>query len=453
MSRYERKPIQLTQLLLDPQNARHGVKNSQPEIVEWMLKEIKDKIYSLAKDIVEHGMSPIDGVFVYPSEEDDGHFIVAEGNRRITALQLLLDVDKCPDELLKKKLKQLKESPSHSVPDEIECVIAEDFDAAQHWVRLRHGGEHEGAGTVPWGAEERERFNQRIGHAGQDAYAIKVLDWAKENALVANDQVKDFPITNLTRLLNDTAVRDLLGLIIEGDALKSVTDDSEIGKALKRMILDLAGGKKKVDDIKSKDQRETYVKKLVKETLFDSSKKAAIPFVLDGDPEKSGGEGESAPVAATTRQTQRSIDRKKLIPKQFKIEIVNKKLNAIYHELRSLTVEEYPNAVSVLFRVFFEGCVDAYKDKHKLAVKASSRKGATLKEKTTAVLQHLASKGTIDKNVEKAVNKALSNDHHFASIDTFHTYVHNYLYQASPKDLKRAWDNLEGFFSILEGSI
>ena len=83
--------IPLDKIKLDQENVRFGndVAQNQREAIKLMLSAPEDakKLLRLAEHIAEHGLDPTELQLVTP--DDDGNFIVLEGNRRLTALKLL----------------------------------------------------------------------------------------------------------------------------------------------------------------------------------------------------------------------------------------------------------------------------------------------------------------------------------------------------------------------------
>ena len=68
----------------------------------------------------------------------------------------------------------------------------------------------------------------------------------------------------------------------------------------------------------------------------------------------------------------KTTPRKTLIPTEFIISISHQKVNLIYDELKKLKVDDYRNAVAVLFRVFLELSVDHF-IKNKSSIKMRIR--------------------------------------------------------------------------------
>lgn len=81
----KRISVNVLDLYLDSQNPRHDPINNRTEIINYLIKNEKVKV--LAKSIAENGTSPLEILAVI--ENENGHFIALEGNRRVCALILL----------------------------------------------------------------------------------------------------------------------------------------------------------------------------------------------------------------------------------------------------------------------------------------------------------------------------------------------------------------------------
>ena len=57
---YERELIPLARLRLNNENDRHGPLLSEHECLQWLLTHYRGPMINLAKNIAEHGLSPID---------------------------------------------------------------------------------------------------------------------------------------------------------------------------------------------------------------------------------------------------------------------------------------------------------------------------------------------------------------------------------------------------------
>lgn len=168
------------------------------------------------------------------------------------------------------------------------------------------------------------------------------------------------------------------------------------------------------------------------------------------------------------KSKQLSILRKYLITSTLYIQ--DHRINDIYDELkRKLEVDNTPNAVSVLFRVFMECSVDCYIEKNKIPVKHDIElAGKILKtvdhlenKLADAYLQEQSIKKPTAEDIKRAKQKvkfkeirkvATKDNNSVLSVSTFHDFVHDYKISPIPTDLKKYWDNLDSFFSALWAS-
>src|SRR5450756_2394312 len=80
--------IPLENLLVDQDNPRHAPQPSQRQALAAIAQERGEKLTNLAADIWEKGLNPSDLPLVTYGEQD-GRYVVVEGNRRICALKLM----------------------------------------------------------------------------------------------------------------------------------------------------------------------------------------------------------------------------------------------------------------------------------------------------------------------------------------------------------------------------
>lgn len=443
--------VKVTSLMLDLENPRLPIgARSQSEAIHAMLRAEGPKTLALAKSIAVEGLSPIDRLLAMPVSGENNRFIVLEGNRRLTAITIL-DEPALADAVLKAgQMKNLKKwSVEYRSRSGVKMVPVAVFDSrkeADIWIERRHRGHQGGVGVVPWGATESARFDAR--RHGKSSPELQILDFVSEHADMEEsirDKLHNVSITNLKRLISDRDVRKALGIDLSPDGRVSQRfPDKEVLKGLVKIIQDLAHEDIKVADIYTAKDRKKYVEAFAPHELPSATKAlpSAVPLIGKAASDTSRPSG--------VRQVSR-IPKKRatLIPSTCNCNVQGSKLQNIYVELRRLKLEDYPNAISVLFRVFLELSVDALIEKHELMTEPQAA-NSKLRDKLTKVADYLEKANALSEKEAKAAKK-VANDHHITggNVTTLHQYVHNKDLAASPTDLRIAWDNLQRLFESI----
>lgn len=481
MSKVEYKSINITNLLLNPTNPRHNPVEHQIECIEAIVADQKDKLIALAQHIIEYGMNPIDFILVKPEGKQ---WVVREGNRRVTTLKLLNEPELTPKQFpkIKKAFTELNKVIDKSILKNIPCAILTNEDKINEWVRLKHTGQNEGAGTVGWDGLQTSRYKGMI--EGKPDARIAFLDYLNSLPSLPPDlgaKIYNIKKTNFDRLMGDPDVRNFLGIKVKDGQF--YTDNNVIGNALLLVLKDLASGKLSVGRIYHKEDREEYIKKLKgkleenksevnspdnedkKETTRnDSSKTDEIdntkievspppnvePDTVDDvndkelDDENVDDEQDSNDNKSKTKQKRPSsypINRKTLVPSHHKLTISQPRLLKIFNELKSLNIEDHPNAISVLFRAFIEMSADQYIEDKKMTT-GKLNVDSKLGVKIDAITMYMIDNGILTEHQLRAIRQMTSSPSQTQSIKTFHSYVHNKNVTPSSTDLKSAWDDV-----------
>lgn len=451
---YHRKMIPINDLLLDTENARHGVQDDQSAVLNWMVSS-KDraKVMTLARSIAKQGPSPSELPIVVPAGRGEQKlYVVVEGNRRTAVLKMLLDPEKCPDVSARKQFHKLRQEAQVTLPSALECVVYPNLKSAAPWIELRHLGEQGGAGTVGWGAKESEYFAARIGQPGRYEAGMQLLNYATQMGLISNEESDRIPITNLMRLINSPTVRRALGLNLTQGKLSQVADEAYVDRAVSGMLKELSIPKKwTVSHLKSTAQREKFINQVKEEQEWGpylvQKEMPLVARVREGGdreanegPPPNAGQSNDEKAKRTSRD---SLARKTAISSSASMSIENKRLRSIFRELKKIDVEEFPNAAAVLTRVFIEGCVDLYAEKNGIMFNGKS----SLVEKARRVKEHiLQTNGTRQQQVRndlKGLETFCGDPESLGSSNTFNSVVHNMKFALTPDELKRNWDRLE----------
>lgn len=440
--------------------------------MQTILDDQKKKLVNLAWDIVKHNLNPSDLAIVISHPDYEDKYIVVEGNRRVATLKILESPYLLDEVQVSSSIANALKRASSAFNDQsgLTCYLAPDRDEADIWIERKHSGQMDGVGTVTWSASQKRRFESKRGAPEIEQQAIEFL---LERKLIDKDAVSEIATTTFRRILSDPDVRNDIGLDRESGRLYQKYPDAEIAKGLMRIVHDLLGEyvddkgevrKLNVDDVRSKADREVYIKKFDSadlpdlDTRFDqkqslgsienTSEVQGVGESADDDETTSGG---SAPRPAHSR--------KRLIPHDQKLNIGSQtpRLKTVFSELKRIDIDKFTNAAGVLFRVFIEISCDKYGTDNDLLGSRNNRNSkdlnsnrfgfwerARLDHKITVVARHLAQDGHLNPKELEAVETVASNqDNSFLSVNLLHTYVHSGEYNPSPRELKDFWDNLQ----------
>jgi hypothetical protein len=447
--------ISIADLQLDPTNARlvDDDLSSQQAVYAALAREEGRHLINLADDIVRNGLDPTTLPAVVPTGDQRKRYKVIEGNRRVLALKALETPAIVASGLTKaeqRRLAELSAKYAREPRSDVECVLFENEEEAYHWIDLRHTGANDGVGLVEWDSNQKDRYKARHGGAASRTAAGQIIDFVTtiEEKGGAKPRPATGILTNVKRLISTRAVRDVLGIDINEGEVVSWYPITQIAPGLHRIVDDLRSRRIKVNDIYYETDRLTYIQGLKKEELPDPDKKLAVPVSL-----VDLAKGRTNPVEATGKKRnprKRQLPpRTAIVPSNFVLNVTPPRINTIYLELSSLSVDQYPNACAVLLRVFLELSVDHAIDKAQL-MSERERSNAPLARRLKVVAQHLKDTGEIGEQLQRAIQKiADSQDVISASTVTFNQYVHNQYVYPKPTELRTAWDELQPFIEKL----
>lgn len=442
--------VRIADLLLDQRNAR--LKEEQPSqpATNLALAELNPRyLLNMAEDIVENGMDPLSLPAVVATSDKRKRYTVLEGNRRILAVKALDTPSIVHPVLTASQRKRLNDLSArfHAEPiDETECVLFDDEGSARHWIELRHTGLNDGAGTLGWDSDNQDAYKAR--HGGQRSLSGQVIDLMNRAASTAQTTGIS---TSITRLMGTPQVRDAIGLRLEKGHLQAEYPAEQVIRGLEHIVDDLSSGRVKVGDIYEADQRREYARALPASARPDPNKKLAAPVLLDELPTTKTSSKRTRPTKAKTHpKARRPADETSIVPKTSLISPAQPRLNEVYAELSTLAVDSYPNATSVLLRVFVELSVDHYIMREILMPNEHQRRNAKLSDKLKKVADHLHTSGKIQLELKRVVdNVANGNGHLKPSLAGMHLYVHNMYAYPKPSELRQTWNELQPFLEKL----
>ncbi|WP_406676400.1 ParB N-terminal domain-containing protein [Neomoorella carbonis] len=451
--------VPVVELLLDIENPRIRHAHDQKECLERLLRRRKS-FMNLIRDIAENGLS-IDPIVI--SRNEQGKWVVKDGNRRVGALQLLNEPERCPDPILRQEIERLAKDHPENVIAYINCLASDKEEALLRYIDLKHTGANDGIGQESWSAFTKAIFNVTNGLPDQNKRAIQLLLWAEDQGIRIED---DFPITTLTRLLSQRTL-ELLGFMVEDDQLKLIIDIESARRMIERVINDLANEIIKVHDVFTPKQQIEYANRVRNEILPDGpvviitqneqyNEVNDSPNTSPSPQSSANSENEKSQpskikskksISGTMSQRPRSPkkpswERECIFPGKspgFSIPKEYIKAHNIVTELRRLKVTQTPIAVSMLLRALIELSEKHYRELYGLPEKDAFHK------RIAAVAEHMASRGEITEEQKEVILRRTRDEKDILHITTLHKYVHSTDFHPSWQILNTLWDEISFF--------
>lgn len=450
---HTRQPISIGKLQLDTSNYRITKRDNQKEARAAIIAEQGRKLVYLAKDIIEHGINPIDQPLVIDANDGNGNFIVIEGNRRLTALQLLLTPELAKDTQVYKSFVKLNREHADSIPKVLDCVIVPSKKAGLVWINRKHASGLEGAGTEPWSAMAKARADAEQGVARPD---LDVVNFVMANATIDDDlrlflEGSKFNITTLQRLIEAREVQETIGFTVPNGRVITSQSKERMVSIFKDFVEIIATGKIGSDKFTERQvDTDVHRAEFLDKVLPNHPKKnrGGDPWQVASKPAKIES---STKKQKQQRGTPSTDDRPNLIPKTFKLELPPGKVNDIFMELKGLDATSRRHAVSVLFRVFIELSLNAYIEKHAIELQTDGKGHVVdkMSARLKKVVDHVKSTKLLNASELKPIHVAIGDNNSVLAPDTLNAYVHSEWMNPDPLNLKLAWNNCQLFIERL----
>src|ERR1700730_6460333 len=173
--------VPVSRIFLGLSNPRHEPYNAEAKAIARLCN--KENVYPLARDIVKHGLNPLERLALVALDKRKGtganvSYYAAEGNRRLCALKLLNDPDLAPANL-RKAFESLSEEWSSPITT-VAGAVFDDIESVNLWLDRIHNGPQGGIGRKDWNAEQKQRFDG--GSKNRSAQAL--LDYAETEKMI-----------------------------------------------------------------------------------------------------------------------------------------------------------------------------------------------------------------------------------------------------------------------------
>ena len=466
------RQFSVASLHLDDKNPRLGreiTARAPREIIQYLFDN--DKALEVAESIADRGFFANEPLLAI---QENGRFIVIEGNRRLAALKALREPGLLNSSFQGKVERLAKRIADIKTLAKIPVTIAPSRRATDKQI----AGRHIGTPVLAWRAENRasfilekleegyknEELSTILGFSAPDIQNARqtrsIADMARsidlpEEIKAKLDNPKAGIFTTLERVFDSTVGRQYL--MVEPDSehgIKGVTTKHEFLKGFTRLVSDLALNKQSSRTLNKGEDIENYFKSW---KLDERPQKKQGSFVPSDIIEGKSVASKSSSLTTQAKSKKRKQESLTVLPRDFKVKFGNDRLSDIRQELTKLKREDFPNAGAVLLRVFLELSVIDYFSRtgeyESIIRKLKEQKVQlphgipTMKQLVKEVIgvakKHLS---TADAN---KVEKALKYDKAAPfTISDLHGFVHTNDIP-SQRDILQFWTRLEPLFRLM----
>jgi hypothetical protein len=436
------RDLELSSLIVNPNNDRHGDLKHENDAIRWLLKNKTDHMKNLAEDIVLQGQ-----IYEPPLVAPLGKkYVVYDGNRRVCCLKLLDNPALAAEEKLQHFFSNLVSQSDRPFWRLVSCQVETDRDRVDEILYRRHTGSQGGVGQSDWDDVAKSNFVNRTGKH----QALNVAEAIEGGLVTAGAEVLKgtIPRSNMNRLFSGESTRNRVGLTVKGNQICFTHEPAAVLETLRRIADDLVSKDVVLSDLWDNAAKHRYIDRLDQAGLLPA--KAALlssPMPFEAGTSKAYHKAATANAkAARLPRPQPSPPRNTLIPSSVNYNISwgheTQRIREIWDELQfHLVFDRHKNAIAVLMRVCLELSTDVCIKKLTIQGVHQNDKLAMKIEKTA---KHLEASSRIDSKYLGEIKK-LSNSDAIISSDTMNRYVHSPTFNPSPSHIIALWDTLSRY--------
>lgn len=487
-------PRSVEQLRLWAENPRLNPEESHLSLIDFaedLTEDTSDrkKFYELVKSIAESGFIPADPIVVWQNEENKKYY-VAEGNRRVIALKLLLRPEKAPKSIrafIRRGAEKLDSSKIKKIP----VNVAPSFEEAEWYINQRNSTS---SLQERWTRVQQQRwiatlYNKHNGDINKILSIVKmdkseiesfirilkIKDFVKNKSVKRNLTEEEFekansyrfPITILERIFNLSDARTAWG--IEYNGVDVVINSNK--KSFYNLFSELI--KKIINkEINTRFTKEDWpeIFSTLPQVLFtsnnDSDEDISEDDVNNGNGHNQGEVDEPLDVESTSNendepetnhgevQSSQSLknnpDRSRVIIKIYSINTDSCRLQGIFEELKKIPVAKYPNNVAASLRIFLDLAILKYIETEGLESDIKTQYKESLKNIQLRKRLGFLVQNKIKKEKPKKIINILLNSSNQYSLDVLNGYMHSKdTHYLNKQFLNGFWDFLFPLFEEL----
>jgi len=453
------KRLAVKDLSIDLKNFRTVSQTAEVRAINALIAVDTDWYWALMSSLLTDGYLPTENIIVL---ENGAKLVVKEGNRRISALKIMLGYVRRDQFELPSHIEDAIANLSSAWKKENETVPCAVYKASESAVvdkivNLTHGKD-ERAGRAKWKAIARARHNRDMNNGSEPALDLveAYLPIGKTLTLHQREHwAGEYPITVLDEALKKIAPR--IGFKSAPDLVKAYPTIPKYKGAVDRLIFDVG-----IEDLSFKEIRNSDFAlnryQIPESSSAAQSSTSASSSAAAGQPK---GRTTTQPAGTQTKPAKKpkavAVDDPRAVMaalKSFSPRGKNReKVVTLLEEIRTLKLDTQPHAFCFLMRSMFEISAKAYCTDHAAqGGPAYMKKDGTDRQLTdvlTDVTAHLT-KNNSDKQMLRGLHGAITNlakPNSILSVTSLNQLVHNPKFSVKKDDICSMFGNV---FPLLE---
>ena len=448
--------VAVEDIMLDVHNARIRAGADQNDCIRRILRK-REQFLAICESIAKDGLTTMP---ILASPNEDGTYIVKDGNRRITALKLLNNPETCPEPDLVPKIVKIV-ATHKNFPSRVDLTVTNNEMAMIREVLSRHQGEMGGVGQMGWSAYLRTLYLLNHDHPAEYKRPGQYALWAEGQGIFVEDE---FPISTLQRFFTIENLR-LLGFDLDAaDELSLNLPQATVRQIVTKVVGDFGGGKN-VNEVFTPDQARQYIDEIRTSAGLPPPVPTAAPAPTSAAPSATssaptnsappsrvaGGASLPHPAPATHSPPPRTpstpatpaADRKKVFGTRSPGIAIpttgHPKEQTLVAELRALDLRKFPLAATMLTRALIELSDLYYRTTNTLPDQG------TLSKNIKKSAQHMLTNGTLNASEEDMVKRLCNPSGAMIEIETLQKMVHRNTHNLDRQFVNTLWDNIGCF--------
>lgn len=459
----ETKTIRLADLILWDENARfpdNQFNSDEKKLIDFFVTKSQYEITKFIEEIVkDFDLPQLEKLVVW---EDEGNFVVLEGNRRVASYKLLVSPELANNKKIENFIKEQKAKISIDGNFVLECVVTSDKVEGFRYLDRKHDRNNN---EVNWQEPERVNYRTRRGsESGNDilkrgiSLRVRKLDIPED----LKDRIlgKGY-VTSFFRVITSTSAKRkyAYGISDKNELEIGYSDFENELKVVIYTILqkeDLEGNKLDSRTLNKKEKIDEFIQSIDPQdsAMVDSQIQKHTKSDLFGNKEIAIGKGGASDIKP--EKSSSFAPKSKSIPKGlFRSEDLPYTLNSaslriLYEELKNISVKDFPNAAHDLLRSFLECSLLFFLKETKDfdSIKKNDKHNPKLGEMLSFITNGDCSL-IKDQNLINSLNSVKKDYDQAYSLERMNMINHNENFASSEKDVRKAFAQLEGLFKTI----